>query len=403
MWECPAELEQMIIKMRRDFHRYPELSGQEERTAAVITDFLQSLGIEVYRCNDNYGVCGIIRGSKKGPVIALRADMDALPITEENDVEYKSLNSGIMHACGHDGHMAILLGTAAMLAENCSNLSGTIKLVFQPAEEASPKGGATTIMQDGILDDVDAIFGLHLWPELPAGHIGIKTGALMAASDRFAVTIKGRGAHAAYPHQGIDAITIAADTIQGFSHIISRRIDPVEAATLSIGTIKGGERYNVIAQQVCFEGTIRTLSEKVRHEIPKYMESILGGLTQAQGSKYIFDYKPGYPVLNNYSIPVGIVNNAATAVIGDKSIHSNIKPTLGAEDFANYLVKIPGAFFWLGCAKHDLHPQVLHNSRFDIDEAALLTGAKLMYQIALEAVEYCYFGGDKCNPQDKIN
>lgn len=381
--------------MRRKFHRYPELSGKEAKTAAAVAEFLMSLGVDVYRCSGSYGVCGIIKGAGTGPVIALRADMDALPITEENETEYKSQHNSVMHACGHDGHVAMLLGAAALLVQQRSKLSGTIKFIFQPAEEAAPVGGASALIQEGILDDVEAIFGMHLWPELPSGHIGIKTGSLMAASDRFTVTIKGRSSHAAHPHQGIDAITIAADIIQEFNHIISRRIDPLEAATLSIGTIRGGERYNVVAHQVCLEGTVRTLSEATRREIPEHMENILCGLSRAHGSQYLLDYQLGYPVLYNQNTPVEIVKTAAAAIIGETAIHSDIKPALGAEDFANYLARIPGAFFWLGCAKDGMEPPILHNSKFDIDESVLLKGARLFCQIALDAAARHDFGGDK--------
>lgn len=385
----------LVTELRRDFHQHPELSGGEKRTAAVIADCLKSFGIAVKTFPTHSGVGGIIAGEKPGPTIALRADMDALPIREELDVPYKSVNPGIMHACGHDGHMAILLGAASMLVQNKNKLAGTVKLVFQPAEEAAPVGGARVMLQDGFLNDVGAIFGLHVWPDLPTGHIGIKSGPLMAASDRFTVKILGKGAHAAQPHQGVDAITIGAAVINSFSHIISRQKNPIDTATLSIGSIHGGERYNVIAKEVVMEGTVRTLDEATRHEIPEQMKKMLAGVTQAYGANYELDYQPGYPVLNNWSEPTQAVIRAAGKVAGAKAVHTDVKPELGAEDFSSYLTRIPGAFFWLGCSKEGQDSAPLHNSRFFLDEAALTIGAKVLYQIAVDALASCHdAGGD---------
>ena len=389
MWKAEQDekLQQTLSRLRQEFHRYPELSGQEKRTRETIKEFLQSLGIEVQTFDSQYGLCGLIKGEQPGPVIALRADMDALPITEQNDVPYKSQHQGIMHACGHDGHMAILMGAARMLMQDRSQLAGTIKLIFQPAEEASPQGGAKAMIEAGVLEDVDAIFGLHLWPEVPVGSIGIRPGGFMAASDRFTINVLGRSAHAAQPHKGIDAIMMSADIIQGFSHIISRQTDPVDIATISIGTIHGGERYNVIAQEVVLEGTIRTLNEQTRQILPEKMKAILDGLTRSQGGKYNFDYQQGYPALKNCKKATEMVVRAGQKVISSDKVYSDLKPVLGAEDFAHYLAKKSGAFFFLGCAKAGEPTPVLHNSCFDIDESALLLGCKLMYQIAVDGLE----------------
>ncbi|MCC5467392.1 M20 metallopeptidase family protein [Pelosinus baikalensis] len=397
MWDHRQEIElqQIVTSLRQDFHRHPELSGKEKRTRETIETFLRNIGVTVQTFVSQYGLCGVIEGDQPGPIIALRADMDALPIIEENNVPYQSLYKGSMHACGHDGHMAILMGTAVMLMKHRHQLKGTVKLIFQPAEEAAPLGGATAMMQEGVLEDVDAIFGLHLWPDIPYGTIGIKSGAFMAASDRFTINILGRGAHAAQPHKGIDSITMSADIIQGFNHIISRQIDPLEVATISIGAIHGGERYNVIAKEVMVEGTIRTLNETTRQEIPRRMAAVLEGITKSQGGDYVFDYQQGYPALRNWTEPTEIVIQAATKVIGKNNICTDIKPVLGAEDFANYLTKIPGAFFFLGCAKAGEDTPILHNSRFDIDENALLIGSKLLYQIVLEVMKsYKAIGGE---------
>ena len=387
MWDKSntLELAHKLVLWRRMFHSNPELSNEEKETAAKVLDALTSMGIEVHKFKDHFGLCGIIRGKYPGPVIALRADMDALPITEENDVPYHSKRAGVMHACGHDGHMAILLGAAKMISLECGEFAGTIKLIFQPAEEAAPVGGACLIIKDGILDDVDAIFGLHLWPDLPCGQIGIRHGALMAASDRLTIKILGQAAHAGQPQYGVDAITIAADVIQGLGHIMNRQLDPLETATLSIGKIQGGERYNVIAKEVVLEGTVRTLGETVRQEIPVKVKRMLDGITAAQGGTFSLDYQFGYPVLNNWAEPTELVINAAMQTV---AVHGDVQPVLAAEDFGNYLSKTPGAFFWLGCAKDGQKNYHLHSSNFDIDENALVVGTKIMYKTALLALEY---------------
>jgi len=311
--------------------------------------------------------------------------MDALPITEDNDIPYRSKHTGVMHACGHDGHMAIMLGVANMLSVSGGEFAGTIKLIFQPAEEAAPIGGAGLLIKDGVLDDVDAIYGLHLWPDLPCGHIGIRRGALMAASDRLNIKILGQAAHAGQPQHGVDAITIAADVMQGLGHIMNRELDPLETATLSIGKIQGGERYNVIANEVILEGTVRTLGETVRKEIPIKLKRLLDGLTSAQGGTYILDYQHGYPVLNNWAEPTELVITAAKRIA---VVHDDVKPSLAAEDFGNYLAKTPGTFFWLGCAKEGQTNYHLHSSNFDIDENALAVGTKIMYKTVLLALKH---------------
>lgn len=384
---CTPENYRLVVDLRRDFHKYPELSGEEGRSSAVIADFLRSIEAEVQTFSNHTGVCGIIRGEHHGPVIALRADMDALPVTEENDVPYKSANPGVMHACGHDAHMAMLLTTAKMLSRKRGELTGSVKVIFQPAEELSPVGGAGQLIQDGVLDDVEAIFGLHIWPNLPTGQIGIRPGALMAASDRFTVKVLGQGAHAGQPHLGVDAIAMAADIVQGMGRIVSRQLNPLDAATIAVGSIRGGERYNVVAREVVMEGTVRTLGENTRKEIPEKMQRMLTGVTAAQGGNFELNYQFGYPVLNNAEQPVNLVIKAAEGIIGSDSVCTDVKPMLTAEDFSRYLEKVPGAFFWLGCAKIGEKTYPLHNSRFDVDEEAMLLGCKILYQTALDALD----------------
>lgn len=374
-----SEFKDILVRIRRNFHQYPELSGQEKRTSAVIVEFLQKLSIPYETYTSHYGVGAIITGDQPGPTIALRADMDALPVQEECDLPYQSKFSGCMHACGHDAHMAILLGVAKILMENRAQLHGTVKLIFQPAEEAAPVGGARSIIKEGFLEDVSMIFGLHVWPNMETGQIGIKSGAMMAASDRFNIKILGKGAHAAQPHRGIDSITIGAEVINSFSHIISRQINPVETATLSIGKIQGGERYNVIAKEVEMEGTIRSLSESVRSEIPRHMEDVLKGISKSYGANYEFNYQLGYPVLKNTTEQTKLVIKAAESILGKENVHTEVKPELASEDFAFYLQEIPGAFFWLGC-KHG-ETGALHNSKFNLDENALPIGVEIMCKV----------------------
>ncbi|EAX46422.1 amidohydrolase [Thermosinus carboxydivorans Nor1] len=380
------ELQQFMVEKRRDLHRYPEISTQESRTSQVVAEYLRGLGVEVQTFNGHHGVVGIIRGAAPGPVIALRADMDALPVIEENDVPYKSAVPGVMHACGHDAHTAILMGVAKMLAASREELAGAIKLLFQPAEEAAPVGGAQLLIDDGVLESpkVDAIFGLHVWPDVPLGQIALRTGPMMAASDRFTIKVLGRGAHAAEPHKGVDAIAVAVEVYQGLSKIMHRFISPRETATISVGAIRGGERYNVIPREVVMEGTVRTLSENVRQAIPKLVERMVQGVTAAYGAGYELDYQFGYPVLVNDAKAAGIVAEAAAEVIGCAALQP-VEPILGAEDFARYLAKVPGAFFLLGCQQPgNAYP--LHSSRFDVDERALLLGARVMYSVVRKAL-----------------
>lgn len=380
MWDEHEE-ELVAVAMRewrRDFHQHPELSNEEVRTAAVIADILRKMDIPVQTFARHHAVCGVIKGAKPGPVVALRADMDALPVTEDTGAAFRSSQLGVMHACGHDAHMAILLGCAQMLQQQRKELAGTVKLLFQPAEEASPIGGAETLIAAGLLDDVDAIFGLHVWPDLPCGQIGVKNGAMMAASDRFAITLLGNGSHAGQPHLGVDAISLAADVIQGLQQLVSRQLNPLVTATINVGQIKGGERYNVVARQAVLEGTVRTLDEATRKTIPVRMKRLLSGLTEACGADYGLDYQPGYPVLENHAAPTACLIEAAGEVIGTVNVRQDVQPVLAAEDFARYLKKVPGAFFWLGCAKAGESAYPLHNSRFMIDEAALVLGAKIL-------------------------
>lgn len=375
-----------MVAWRRHIHAHPELSGQEYETRAFILQQLQQLGIAAQTFTDHAGIIGTIHGNAPGKTIALRADMDALPITEENTVDYRSQTPGVMHACGHDSHVAILLGTAASLQRSRQQWSGTVKLLFQPAEEDAPAGGAPKMIASGALANVDAIFGLHVWPELPYGKISINRGPMMASSDRLTLTLNGSSAHAGMPQHGIDAVMMAADVLTALSRIVHRRLDPREIATIAIGTIHGGERYNVVAQQVELAGTVRCLSEAVRQQIPEQIKQMVTGICQGYGGSYELNYQWGYPSLCNSVEEASMVILTASRLLPPECVLTDLKPALGAEDFAFYLQKVPGAFFFLGCGAEGEAIRPLHNSRFNLDERAMYLGSQILEETALTAL-----------------
>ncbi len=377
-----------IVEWRRHLHAYPEVSGQEYETRRYLLDELAKMGIPARTFECHAGIMATVEGCAPGGVIALRADMDALPLEEKNAVGYRSQRQGIMHACGHDGHMAILLGVASALQQSRDKWAGTVKLLFQPSEEDAPRGGAPKMIKDGVLENpkVDAIFGLHVWPELPCGDIGIIRGPQMASSDRFSLRLIGASAHAANPHQGIDAIMMAGDVLNAFSRIIHRRVDPREAVTISVGTIRGGERYNVVAGEVLLEGTVRTLSEAIRKQIPAIIRQVTEGICAGYGGSFELDYQHGYPVLNNTDDEACLVVLTAGRLLGSERVRTDIKPALGAEDFAFYTDSVPGAFFLLGCGADGGKLRPLHSGNFDFDERALFIGARIMEDTVLAAL-----------------
>ena len=272
MTESAKALLPELIKIRRDFHEYPELSGKEEETAKKVAAYLKEMGCDqVIEHVGGHGVIGVIKGASEGGVVALRADMDALQIQEMNETEYKSRNDGVMHACGHDNHMTGLLGAAKLLLERRDQIRGTVKLVFQPAEELSPVGGSRGMLESGYLDDVKAVYGLHVWPDLPHGKVGVKAGPLMAATDHFTITIHGKTAHGAKPDQGIDAVVLGAQFVMAAQSIVSRKVDPLDNAVITFGIFNAGTRYNIIAGECVLDGTVRTLNENTRDMIEDSM------------------------------------------------------------------------------------------------------------------------------------
>ncbi|TDX50953.1 M20 metallopeptidase family protein [Orenia marismortui] len=379
------EIEDELISIRRDLHQYPELGFQEYRTSQKIIDFLNGLGIEVRKVAKT-GVIGLL-DCGEGPTIALRADIDALPIEEKTDVSYKSKIKEVMHACGHDGHTAILLATAKVLRKFKDKLSGKIKFIFQPAEEGP--GGAEPLVKAGVLDNpkVDHIFGLHIEESLPTGVIGIQPKTGSAAADEIDITIKGKGGHAAAPHQGVDAILVASQVINALQTIISRQINPHQSVVISLGTIKGGYKRNVIADQVEITGTIRTTSPNLRNMIPEMIEHIIKGITLSQRAGYELDYRFGYPVLINSSELVKEVKEVILDIPYVDNIRYISQPSMGAEDFAYYLQQISGIFFRLGAADSSEEYYPGHHPKFNFDEKALKVGVALFVYITLNIIK----------------
>lgn len=375
-----------VIADRRHLHQHPELGFQEFETARFVAERLQALGVEDIRTGIAVtGVTGLIRGSAPGTgkVVLLRADMDALPIQEENDVDYRSQNPGIMHACGHDAHTAMLLAVARLLIERRDRFAGTVKLVFQPAEEGG--GGAKVMIDQGVLDDpkVDAAFGMHMAQEEPVGTISLRPGPIMAAADRFTMVVKGRGGHGAQPHLTIDPIVTGAHIVTALQTIVSREIDPLDPAVVTVGAFRAGEALNVIPDTAELRGTVRSFSPVVRDQLAKRIHEIAQGIATAMRASVEIDYKYGYPVTINNPEMTALVREVAQEVVG----HDNVLEApmhMGAEDFSYFLERVPGCFFFVGSRNPDKgfiwgH----HHPKFDIDEDAMAIGIETMTRVAL--------------------
>lgn len=378
-----------VITWRRRLHMDPELSFHETRTAQFVADTLGQIGgFEVSRPTPT-SVVGRLRG-RANPghraAIALRADMDALPITERNTHDFVSKNPGVMHACGHDGHTSMLLGAAKVLASMTAEFSGEVRFVFQHAEELYP-GGAEQLVQAGVMDGVDAVVGAHLWLPLECGKVGVKAGPLMAAPDTFDVTILGSGGHAAAPHQTVDPIVVAAEVIVNLQHIVSRNVDPLGQAVVSVTQITGGSTYNVIPGSVQMLGTVRTFEEDLRLQIPELMERIIAGVTAAHGAQYRFEFQRSYrPVINDASVAEHM-RRAVKMAVGEDALTDAI-PTMGGEDFSAYQQRAPGCFFFVGARNEERGiVQPHHHERFDLDERALDLGTRVFVAAALEFLE----------------
>jgi amidohydrolase len=366
-----------IVTWRREIHQQPELGFQEHHTADFIHQKLTAWGIEHVTGIAQTGIVATIHGQQPGKVLVIRADMDALPIHEENQVDYRSRIDGKMHACGHDGHVAIALGTAYYLSQN-PNFTGTVKIIFQPAEEGP--GGAAPMIAAGVLEnpDVDAIVGLHLWNQLPLGTVGLRAGALMAAVETFHCTIFGKGGHGAIPQQTIDAIVVAAQVVTALQTIVARNIDPIESAVVTIGEFQAGRAVNVIADTARLSGTVRYFNPQYANYFQQRLEQLIGGICQSHGARYELRYEAFYPPVINDAAIVELVRSVTTTLV---ETPLNLVPncqTMGGEDMSFFLQAVPGCYFFLGSANADRGLNFPHHHpRFDFDETALALGVEI--------------------------
>jgi len=384
-----AETEKIYPRIRdwrRTLHHHPELGFQERRTSALVAKILNSTGWNVTSGLAKTGVVGLLKGSKSGPTIAIRADMDALPIQEQNTCAYASCVPGVMHACGHDGNTAMVLGAALLLSRFRTQLSGNIKLIFQPCEEVPP-GGAQAMIQAGVLEapKVNAIIAGHVDASLPVGTIGVKTGTVMAAADAFTLTIQGKGGHGAMPHKSVDAIAIAGQIISNLQNVIAREIDPLVPAVVSLGKIEGGTAYNVIADKVCLRGTLRTLDSKQRRELPQRVKRIVQAVARAHRGQCTFELEPGHPALVNDAKISDCVRRAGWQVLGRNRVKELTQPVMSGEDFTYFAARVPACFFRVGVSTANKRYQYpWHHPKFDLDEHGLVTGTAVLVRTALD-------------------
>jgi amidohydrolase len=380
----PSELEHAVVAFRRDLHAHPELGFHETRTASIVAQRLRSLGYDVHEGIATTGVVGVIRGDAPGRTIMLRADMDALPMQEERDHAYRSQNDGTMHACGHDGHVAMLLGAATLIAEHRSEIAGTVVLVFQPAEEGL--GGAKVMVEEGLIErfGIERAYGLHLASKYPTGVLAFREGPLYASSDSIEIEIAGVGGHGSAPHDAIDPIYTAAEFITSVQQVVSRKVDPLQPAVVTIGAIHGGTTYNVIPRTCKMLGTVRAFDDAVRRALPDQIEQVLRGCCAASGATYEYNYLWRYPVTVNDSAQNAYARALAEATIGAEHV-ADASALMGAEDFSFFAQRVPAAFYQLGCngGPDTAHPH--HSGLFDIDERALATGVAMMTALALDA------------------
>lgn len=384
--DIAARLAPRLIEIRRHLHSHPELSGQEYQTAAYVAGVLSSCGLHVQELVGKTGVMGHLSGDGTDDrLLGIRADMDALPIQERTGLDFASHQPGIMHACGHDVHTTVGLGTAMILSQLGQPLPGTIRFLFQPAEETAQ--GASWMIRDGVMENVDAILATHVFPTIPGGSIGIRYGALTAAADDLAIDIIGESGHGARPHEAIDAIWISSQIITSLQQAISRTQNPLRPVVLTIGQINGGRAPNVIADQVRLLGTVRSLHPETSADLPHWIEGIVANVCQMYGAKYEMHYRRGVPSVQNDSYLTKIVEDAAQEAWGSDRVQLLIEPSLGAEDFSLYLNHAPGTMFRLGVGFADRPNYPLHHPQFHVDETAIVTGVVTM---AYAAYKYWY-------------
>ncbi len=386
-----AAMKEEMTEWRRDIHAHPEIAFEEVRTSNLVATKLEEWGIEVHRNIAKTGVVGVLKGRDNGAggrSIGLRADMDALPMEEENDVPYKSTNPGKFHGCGHDGHTTMLLGAAKYLAET-RNFSGTVNFIFQPAEEG--EGGGRVMVEEGLFDrfPCDEVYGMHNWPKLPAGEVAVVPGPIMAAADQFEITVTAKGGHAAMPHLCNDPVIIAAQMVTAFQSLVSRNTDPLDAAVISVTQVHAGSAHNVIAEQALLTGTVRTFKPATQDMIEEGMQRIAKGICDGFAAEVDFNYRRGYPATVNHEEQAAFAFRTARDVVGAENVHSDAEPVMGAEDFSYMLLQRPGAYLWLGQAGGPSACMV-HNPRYDFNDEVLPIGASLfanMVETRLGAAE----------------
>jgi hippurate hydrolase len=381
--EVEENFGEKIVALRRDIHREPELGFDTDRTAEKVLAALDGLPLDIETGVARNGIVATLRGAGEGPTVALRADMDALPIQEETALPFASETEGRMHACGHDGHTSMLVGAAHVLSEMRDRLGGTVKFVFQPAEEGG--GGGRVMVDEGVADDISSIFALHLWPGLPFGKVATKAGSIMAAADAFEMEITGSGGHGAMPHLAADAVVIAAQVVTTLQTVVSREVDPVKPAVLTVGEIAAGTAFNIIPEKAHLGGTVRTLDPDLRESMPGRIEALARGVAKGMRGDANLDYTFSYPVTVNDEGAADRVLGVAENLFGAESVLELPNPSMGGEDFAFFLEKVPGAFIWLGVGED---VSGLHTPQFAFAEEVLPRGSALLAALALAAGQH---------------
>ncbi|MBR0596315.1 M20 metallopeptidase family protein [Sinanaerobacter chloroacetimidivorans] len=386
IYDFVDEAAEWAIGLRRGFHRWPELSNQEYRTSIRIKQELENLGIETEKVLDT-GLVAIMNKNSNRKVVALRADMDALPIQEEVILPYASERKGVMHACGHDVHMAVLLGTAKVLNEIKEDINGTVKFIFQPAEETT--GGAERMIKKGCLENpkVDYILGLHVKPDLPAGTLGLKYGKVHASSDMFRIVVKGKGSHGAYPELGIDAIVAASQIVTNAQSIVSRNVSPLNPAVITFGSFHGGNAMNIVSDRVILEGTLRALDKNTRDYLKTRLREVAKNTAKAAGASADVEFSKGYSALTNDNFIVDMIKELGMCEAGIDKIVELKEPSMGVEDFSFFLEKIPGAFFFLGSGYKGRENEGIHSGKFEVDEKCIKPGILIETLSVLKLLE----------------
>ncbi|MFC3832574.1 MULTISPECIES: M20 family metallopeptidase [Deinococcus] len=379
-----SSLREQLVAWRRHLHMNPEVGFHEHETAAYIEAELRKMpGLTISRPTAT-SVLAVLKGGQPGRTVLLRADIDALPITEENTFEFASRNAGVMHACGHDGHTAILLGTAKLLSEHPQDVPGEVRMIFQHAEEIGPGGAEELVMDTPLMDGVDVVTGLHLNSQLPAGMVAVKPGAFMAAPDTIEVTIRGRGGHGAHPEEAVDPIAVGAQVVTNLQHVVSRHVGAQDALVISITKFVSGTTHNVIPDTAELMGTVRTFDPALREKAPKLIERVVNGVCNAHGATYDLKYEFGYRPLINTDWVAAQLKDIALETVGEAHVQ-DAKPTMGGEDFSAYLEKAPGAYFNVGSGSDECDSRwPHHHPRFTIDETSLETGVRMLHAAALK-------------------